>query len=295
MDVTVIIRAAGERTEKLCQYIVEQQVPKNQVFVIHERPFWKAVQKTFEIGLEQKRKWTLAVDADILLKNSAISEMLTTAQDYDNLYVYQGHVYDYVFGKARSGGPHLYSTKLLTLALDCLQHDPEKLRPESDVYKKLSKRSYKCVSDSIVFGIHDFGQWRQDLIRKAFIHAYKHSEPNYTGHLIEHWRKHLNKDEVNMKALLHGWFYGVLGDNVAEADINSLVKVKNRLFEIGIEEVGPMFSNEENDLISLTDELCGTTHNLRKVVLPKPQGTIIYRLKLSIIYRLRLIIKRLGK
>lgn len=286
IDVTVVIRAAGERTEKLCQYIIEQQVPKEQVFVIHEKPFWKAVQRTFEIGIEQGRKWTLAIDADVLLKKGGIAEMIQCASSFDDdLFVYQGHVYDYIFGKPRSGGPHLYKTSVLTKALNVLEENSERLRPESDTYKRLSKKGFKCVSDAKIFGLHDYGQWRRDLFRKAFMHAHKHSDPKYTGVFIKYWKSLLQKDQSNAKSLLYGWFQGILNDR-APADIDYLIKVVEDWNNAGLNELGMLSDDELNELISLTAELSSYDKSLAKKIIPKPKLSLIDRIRGSLSNRL---------
>ena len=51
-DTCVVIRSAGERTEELCRYLAAQQVPEENVVVIREHPFSRAVLKSFEVGLD---------------------------------------------------------------------------------------------------------------------------------------------------------------------------------------------------------------------------------------------------
>lgn len=222
LDVTVVIRAAGERTEELCQYIVEQQVPKEQVFVIHEKPFWKAVQRTFEIGIEQGRKWTLAVDADVLLKEGALTEMIARASSYGNsLYVYQGHVMDFIFGRIRPGGPHLYQSEyfhLLSFEDEALKNS---LRPESDTYKILAKKGKMMIQDSLIFGIHDYFQYQKDLYRKAFFHAKKHRNHSLVGEFILTWSDQISKNEDYL--LLREAFLKGLEDHVEDVpDLNQM-------------------------------------------------------------------------
>ncbi|KYG74170.1 hypothetical protein AWW68_16100 [Roseivirga spongicola] len=217
MDVTVVIRAAGERTEKLCQYIVEQQVPSSQVFVIHERPFWKAVQKTFEIGISEKRKWTLAVDADILMTDDCILKMTKRASvSGDNLYIYQGNIIDKVFGTVRGGGPHLYNSAHLKTALSFLEKNNQNHRPESDTYKKLASKGLLNVIDKYIYGIHDYYQYDLDYFRKGFFHAHKHRRD--ACQFLTHWSRNLNIDS-DYNILLNGWLEGNKHAR-AEANIN---------------------------------------------------------------------------
>ena len=110
--VTVVIRSSNERTEAVCKYFAELQVPADSVFIIRERPFRKAVSENFKIGLSEGRKWTLALDADVLLRENAVTEMIDKAESLgDELFIYQGFVLDKLFRNTREGGPHLYQTK----------------------------------------------------------------------------------------------------------------------------------------------------------------------------------------
>src|SRR5579859_2359308 len=94
-NVTVIIRSVGERTEAVCRSLVEQQIPGELVVTIHERPFSKAVQRTFEIGLDFNRDWTLALDADVLLRQNSIAEFISAIElTADNLFCFNGMVWD---------------------------------------------------------------------------------------------------------------------------------------------------------------------------------------------------------
>ena len=60
--------------------ILTKQVPVENLFLIHEVPFSQAVRRTFEIGIEQNKKWTIAVDADILLNDNSVQRMVEKAE-----------------------------------------------------------------------------------------------------------------------------------------------------------------------------------------------------------------------
>ena len=265
-DVTVVIRASGERTEELCKYIVEKQVPKDQVFLINEKPFWKAVQRTFEIGIEDGRKWTLAVDADVLLKEGAVSEMVEQASlEGEGLYIYQGYVEDYVFGEPREGGPHLYSTAWLQSALGVLESNGESLRPESDTYHVLSQRNGAIMKvDDRVFGFHDFFQYKFDLMRKAHIHAIKHNEDAWDLLFIKHWARLSNVDDA--KALFQGWTNGKTS-LASQYYLEDLKCVFERLEFSELVDI----SNIEFEFLYQSLKVNPTTHSLKKKIIPQPQ------------------------
>ena len=92
--VTVVIRSVGERTENLCREIIAAQIAHQNIFLVREKPFACAVQRTFQIGIEQGRPWTLAVDADTLLLPGVIQYLCEYAETQDaNLFKAQGHDY----------------------------------------------------------------------------------------------------------------------------------------------------------------------------------------------------------
>src|SRR5262245_45960159 len=98
-DVTVVIRNAGERTLELCRQLVCEQVPIANVFVINEYPFEKAARRSYEIGIELGRPWTLFLDADILLRRNAVQTLRNWALTAGDRALYvQGSIVDKIFG-----------------------------------------------------------------------------------------------------------------------------------------------------------------------------------------------------
>ncbi len=58
-DITVVIRSVGERTELLCKkFVLTQGVPEENVFMIHEKPFSKAMKAGYQAGFEKGNVWT---------------------------------------------------------------------------------------------------------------------------------------------------------------------------------------------------------------------------------------------
>jgi hypothetical protein len=272
-DVTVVIRAAGERTEQLCKHIVEAQVLPEHIHIVKERPFTQAVKKTFEIGLENSRSWTLAIDADVLISPDTITSMINSAESLgEHLYVYQGFVVDKIFGRARAGGPHLYNTKHLSKALSVLSGNPSTFRPESDTYAALAEEGYLKYGDNKIYGVHDYFQYHRDLYRKAFFHSKKHFKPHYTHNFIEHWKAHKSND-ADYLTILHGWFEGVLTNDLIQNDISFFEQITTRKLPIlNIDEkkliVRSEFKAIEADVADLVNN--SNKKNLYKYISPKP-------------------------
>ena len=174
-DITVVIRSFNERSIAICFNSIISEIDKCNIFLIQETPFSKAVQKTFEIGISENRKWTLAIDADLILLPNAISIMLSRAEAHNgNPYVYQGHILDKFRCGIRQGGPHLYKTEHLNIALELIKQDETNLRPESAIYNLMKKRNYDVILDKKIFALHDFEQFYNDVYRKAYFHGIKH-------------------------------------------------------------------------------------------------------------------------
>ena len=174
-NITVVIRSFNERSIAICLNSIISEIDKCNIFLIQETPFSKAVQKTFEIGISKNRKWTLAIDADLILLPNAISIMLSRAEAHNgNPYVYQGHILDKFRCGIRQGGPHLYKTEHLKIALELIKQDETNLRPESAIYNLMKKRNYDVILDKKIFALHDFEQFYNDVYRKAYFHGIKH-------------------------------------------------------------------------------------------------------------------------
>lgn len=219
-NITVIIRSSGERTVDCCYEIACNQAGFDNVHKINEVPFSKAVKRTFEIGLEKNKEWTLAIDADIILAENAIKNMIESASKIgDKLYIYQGYVIDQIFGTAREGGPHLYKTAHLSDAIDALKRTENTMRPESETYKILAneKSAIKYVDD-VIYGIHDFEQHLEDYYRKAFFHAKKHHNLEYSVQFLKHWTS--KQQDITFKVLIEGWLFGIQFSEDVKVDIN---------------------------------------------------------------------------
>lgn len=230
-NVTVVIRAAGERTEKVCGRLVKQQVKSENVFLIREKPFIKAVEKNFQIGIAQDRPWTLAVDADILLKENAIAQLVANAeklshQILEKLYVYQGYVVCKVFGRPRTAGLHLYQTKYLEQAATFITKDQSIHRPESTTYQAMNKQGYFHYIETGIYALHDYEQYHRDMFRNGYFQSKKHFK--YVEHLMSYWKKNAQRDEF--KALLQGWMYGMLDTEKVQVDLDFFDRIVQSTF-----------------------------------------------------------------
>jgi hypothetical protein len=194
-DATVIIRSAGERTEKVCEkLILEQGIQERDLAVVKEEPFSKAMKVSFEHGIKQGKKWTFCIDADVLLRKGAIQKMIELAESQpERVCEIQGLVLDKFFSGPREAGNHLYRTSLLNKVIDRIPGEGTDIRPETHALNRMKEDGYDWVSVPFIVGIHDDEQFNFDIYRKAFVHAVKHL--HYADLLIPHWKKNSKSDQ----------------------------------------------------------------------------------------------------
>ena len=214
-DVCVIIRSIGEATTSLCYNLLINQVEKDSVIIVSEKPFVKAVEKTFQIGIERNKKWTLAIDADILLKEDAVRNLVEWANSCPEYYFeFQGRVLDKLFCANRPGGPHLYRTKNLSKALSFIPTKENDQRPESTTLNRMAESGYHYYQNTTVFGVHDFFQHPRDLFRKSHIHSQKHA--HYRSYFLSQWHKRLSDNDY--KIALDGLLSGLKSTEKSKPD-----------------------------------------------------------------------------
>ena len=171
-DIVVVIRSAGERTLGLCKEIVQRQVDEDQIQIIEEKPFFKAVKKTIEIGSESSAKYLLALDADMILYPDTIDYAIHSATevDFDKHLRLTFFVMDKFRGKTRAG-IHLYNNKHSKKIYEFLKEintDTFFLRPESENMRRCAEQNnlhFKYFPNQIV-GMHDYYQYYKDLYIK---------------------------------------------------------------------------------------------------------------------------------
>lgn len=225
LDVSVIIRTVGERTQKACYDIVACQVPKDQISFVSEVPFAKTLKKSLELGIEKDRKWTLCIDADVLLKHSAISDLIKIGETQpENVVEIQGGVLDKFFFGPRPAGNHLYKTQHLVRALEVIEDFNSNIRPEHTMLNRLAEQGLVWKNINVVVGLHDFEQSNFDIFRKCVVQAHKHSY--HIQKLYERWSIYQNQD-LDFKIALAGLGTGIMLDSVESTTGDHMVEIYN--------------------------------------------------------------------
>ena len=208
--VTVVIRSVKERTEELCkQLILNQGILEENLFIIRETPFSKAMKVSYQIGIDHGFPFTYIIDADVMLRDGAIKEMVGIIKQMpENTLGIAGSLLDKFFGKKRTAGNHLFNTKYLHHMIEGIQpYQEENIRPESTIIKGLRKKGLIFKKNILFIGLHDFEQHYHDISRKAFTHSQKHSE--YISELVAFWQQSANYD-LDYHAALFGLSKGII-------------------------------------------------------------------------------------
>jgi len=242
-NVAVIIRHCEERTLEYCKLLVSDQIDSDKIVVINEAPFSKAVRRTFEIGMDFNLPWTLAIDADILIKKGACREFILRAEKEDeNVFSFNCKSLDKFFSYPRYGGPHLYRTSLLKYAIKNFPNQ-EYIRPESKIGEILNlKHNFSNINYEDVFCLHDYEQWYRDIYRKTFVHAKKMGKKQIES-FIKYWTSNMRNDN-DFKVAIAGLYHGLSSQERISIDIRSLPNnYRNNRILSDLEEKKPLDLN----------------------------------------------------
>ena len=243
-DLLVVIRSANERTEATCYNLLSQQIPTENIVLIHERPFSLALAKSYQLGIEHGLPWTLCIDADVLVTDEAVNYVLHAVKSTPgDWFAIQCRVLDKFFGGEAHAGNTLYRTSLLESALDLIPEDKISLRPETLVLRTMAKKGYPWKTMGGVIGLHGYEQYYRDIYRTMFVRARKHRP--YADILLRHWRNFEGSDD-DFKVAPLGLRDGLLCEGTISLDVDAFPnqKVKSLLSTYGLSEKAALdFSN----------------------------------------------------
>jgi hypothetical protein len=236
-NVSIIIREVGERTLSLCRALAEAEVGAERVVTISEVPFEKALRKTYELGSEMDTPWVLVVDADILLRQGAVADLLHIAEQLDaNVFEVQGRVLDKLAQGFRGAGIHMYRAALMKTAMQLMPAEGQVIRPERYTMTAMQKTGFAWLSiPDIVMGLHDYQQYCRDIWCKAFLHAKKHA--SWLPYVQPLWHR-LAKDDADFQAALMGLEAGRQSNSDGKTDIRvfDMSEIERDFQEHGIAE-----------------------------------------------------------
>lgn len=247
-NITVVARGAGERTEKLCLELLTQQIDEENVHLISAAPFAVAHKNSLELGVKEGRKWTMIIDADVLVASNVIERFYKKAESMPkSVFELHSQMLDRFFGGVRYGGIKMYRTSMLNEAIGHVPEAGSQFRPETHMLKQMHKRKHWWILTDIVAGIHDFEQYYKDIFRKGYTHGVKFDD--FTKTLMPYWQRMAEKDK-DFEILLKGFDVGQNGE------VNELMLDKDEVkdeFEETMEQMG-MDEKKAETLKSYTSE-----------------------------------------
>jgi len=266
-EITAVVRSAGERTKELCYRLLCDQLPPENIVVIEEYPFTSALRKSFQMGIELGRPWTLCVDADTLLRRKSALNLLTWGLATEScIFQIQCDVFDKLFAVPKKAGVRLYRTSLLPRAIACIPADGVSQRPETMVRDQMTALGYPSLYKRVTVGLHDFEQYYRDLYRKAFVHAHKHDWE--TQSIEPLWQK-LSDRDPDYKVALRGLRDGRLFKGIVPLDVRFFSRDISSLLDIpGFHEKDPFASTD--DARSDTDKVILQYGQMRVSIDSKP-------------------------
>lgn len=219
-DLTLIIRHAHERTLTACYELLAQQVPEEQIFKVSEVPFSATLRESLKLGLEQNRKWTLCIDADVLIDWEGINALMQKVEtESDDLIEGQGYCIDKFFFGHKAAGNHLYRTENLEYAIQNIPDEGTSLRPETDMLESLNDKGLFWKQYDITIGLHDFEQNYKDIFAKKYLQAFKHEHK--LSQFVREYRRWA-KTDPDYRVALWGLAAGMVSSNHAYVDYEKI-------------------------------------------------------------------------
>jgi len=245
-DVYIVVRTSGERTTDLCVELLAAQAGRERVQLIREAPLSATVRRTSEIGIDAGCKWTLAVDADVLLLPDGVRRFVDAAERLPESYFSCDCLLkDRLFGGPRDVGAHIYRTALLPRALEAGAVAKKSHRPETQIRRMMRALGHETETANAIVGLHDYEQWRRDYYRKGFVHAQK-----FRGHIpifLPMWLR-LAATDPDFAAVVAGAQDGLREAGYARTDIRQFAGLSLAERLPGVEELCELSSGMHCDV-----------------------------------------------
>jgi len=241
-SILLIVRGAKERTETVSFNHLSNLFGAGSVQLVNEIPFSKAIQKSFELGIDSGKDWMLCIDADVLLGYNDIKSLLKVTEAVpDHVFEIQGLVRDKFIPVNRPAGNHLYRMSYAKEAIKCIPKEGTSLRPESTMLKNMALKGFPWYQSDIVVGVHDFEQYYKDVFRKCFLHAKKHSY--VLPMVMPYWLK-MARTEPDFEV-------AILAASYAQAHMGSVIVSKDFGVGEGKDALKSLGLDEKNQLEEL--------------------------------------------
>lgn len=175
---TVVVRSSRERTKPLCIKLIEKQIVRDNIFIVEDiSPFSKALLNSIEVALKNHKKYTVFIDADILLRSGTLKALITKFESLtEDVFTISSYTYDKFHGSKKSGGVHIYRTAYFEEAIKFKNEIFNSFRPETTMKIRLEELGFKRIDYKFITSYHDFGQYYHDIFRKMAFRVVKQPE-----------------------------------------------------------------------------------------------------------------------
>lgn len=216
-DILFVVRSVGERTERACIEALRMAgAPQENIVVVNETPFSESLRKTYRLGIESGMQWVYCVDADVIVRDDAIKQLMDAARGMpDAMLGLQGMMLDKLTCSIRAGGVHVYRCRYLPDAMSAIPGEGASMRPESSAIQALGAAGHGWLTLPYVTGVHDFGQFHVDVFRKCYLHASKHI--SNIPRLLPIWKR-LAADDEDFRVAIAGLAAGMQASGPAYVD-----------------------------------------------------------------------------
>lgn len=239
-DFFICVRTIGERTEKCLLERIKEEFPSASMGIASAFPSSKTLEKAFRMAMESGKKWTINLDADLLLMPGALQKMFNSLNELqEQVFAVRFLIADPLLGTIRFAGNQSYRIEYIPLALPFVIKAQDKLRPDRYVIEQMEAKGFLFADEKRdVIALHDAEQYYRDIYRKCFVYSFKHL--NKVEEFLPYWRA--DESNLDFKVARKGFADGVQYCRQIHIDVRLMDEFKND-FEKWMEREG--FSEKE--------------------------------------------------
>lgn len=173
-----VIRFNNEANIENCKQSIlfNQNFAENNITIIQENPFHRALVQMANIEYVSSVKWIIAIDADVILVEDFLDKLLWLVKiiNIPKLLVFQGVVACNLTKEWRDAGLHIYSKDAMLNCGIFLEQTRSDIRPESAWWRVCRNKGYSTLHTCAKLGYHQFFSSDDEYFKQGFNQAIKH-------------------------------------------------------------------------------------------------------------------------
>ena len=173
-DITIIVRSSGESTEEICLKCIKNQYSGEIEIIRNVSPFHKALIDGYTLGVAKNKKYTLFIDADVIIAPNALNQLYKVFEGLNEDYFFvKSYTYDWLRAGRKPGGIHAFKTFGLEKMLEYKTQIINEHRPETALKNYVKEAGLKQFDFNQTLSYHDFFQYHHDIYRKVIFRMIK--------------------------------------------------------------------------------------------------------------------------